>query len=86
MPTVISDFFGDQDPRVRTAALKAMVALARLGRTSDGPADLTLVLRACVRVFQLQLHERGTKIQQVIYEQVRPLFFFPPKLLVACRN
>lgn len=47
MPTVISDFFGDQDPRVRTAALKAMVALARLGRTSDGPADLTLVLRVC---------------------------------------
>uniref|UniRef100_A0A3Q2Z115 Integrator complex subunit 4 n=1 Tax=Hippocampus comes TaxID=109280 RepID=A0A3Q2Z115_HIPCM len=41
VPTVISDFFGDQDPRVRTAALKAM----------------------------LQLHERGTKIQQVIYEQ-----------------
>ncbi|XP_061136891.1 integrator complex subunit 4 isoform X2 [Syngnathus typhle] len=40
-PAVISDFFGDQDPRVRTAALKAM----------------------------LQLHERGTKIQQVIYEQ-----------------
>ncbi|XP_051933379.1 integrator complex subunit 4 [Hippocampus zosterae] len=39
--TVISDFFGDQDPRVRTAALKAM----------------------------LQLHERGTKIQQAIYEQ-----------------
>ncbi|XP_077398217.1 integrator complex subunit 4 isoform X2 [Festucalex cinctus] len=41
VPTIISDFFGDQDPRVRTAALKAM----------------------------LQLHERGMKIQQMIYEQ-----------------
>ncbi|XP_061537938.1 integrator complex subunit 4 isoform X1 [Phycodurus eques] len=41
VPSVISDYFGDQDPRVRTAALKAM----------------------------LQLHERGIKIQQMIYEQ-----------------
>uniref|UniRef100_A0A8C5DRW8 Integrator complex subunit 4 n=1 Tax=Gouania willdenowi TaxID=441366 RepID=A0A8C5DRW8_GOUWI len=39
--SIISDYFGDQDPRVRTAALKAM----------------------------LQLHERGMKIHQVIYEQ-----------------
>ncbi|XP_068173263.1 integrator complex subunit 4 [Antennarius striatus] len=39
--SIISDFFGDQDPRVRTAALKAM----------------------------LQLHERGMKIQEIIYEQ-----------------
>ncbi|XP_056139621.1 integrator complex subunit 4 isoform X2 [Lampris incognitus] len=39
--SVISDYFGDQDPRVRTAAIKAM----------------------------LQLHERGMKIQQIIYEQ-----------------
>lgn len=37
---VISDYFGDQDPRVRTAAIKAM----------------------------LQLHERGMKIMQIIYE------------------
>ncbi|XP_061682926.1 integrator complex subunit 4 isoform X2 [Syngnathoides biaculeatus] len=41
VPSVISDYFGDQDPRVRTAALKAT----------------------------LQLHERGIKIQQMIYEQ-----------------
>ncbi|XP_053728703.1 integrator complex subunit 4 isoform X1 [Synchiropus splendidus] len=39
--SIISDYFGDQDPRVRTAALKAM----------------------------LQLHERGMKIHQIIYEQ-----------------
>ncbi|XP_008307693.1 integrator complex subunit 4 isoform X2 [Cynoglossus semilaevis] len=39
--TIISDYFGDQDPRVRTAAIKAM----------------------------LQLHERGMKIQQIIYDQ-----------------
>lgn len=39
--SVISDYFGDQDPRVRTAALKAM----------------------------LQLHERGMKIHQIIYDQ-----------------
>ncbi|TRZ02149.1 hypothetical protein DNTS_014240, partial [Danionella cerebrum] len=38
---VISDYFQDQDPRVRTAAIKAM----------------------------LQLHERGMKIQQTIYNQ-----------------
>ncbi|XP_046891780.1 integrator complex subunit 4 isoform X2 [Hypomesus transpacificus] len=38
--SIISDYFGDQDPRVRTAAIKAM----------------------------LQLHERGMKIQQNIYE------------------
>uniref|UniRef100_A0A3Q4GMS4 Uncharacterized protein n=1 Tax=Neolamprologus brichardi TaxID=32507 RepID=A0A3Q4GMS4_NEOBR len=41
--SIISDYFGDQDPRVRTAALKAM----------------------------LQLHERGMKIHQIIYDQVR---------------
>ncbi|XP_062408896.1 integrator complex subunit 4 isoform X2 [Sardina pilchardus] len=39
--SVISDYFGDQDPRVRTAAIKAM----------------------------LQLHDRGMKIQQTIYNQ-----------------
>lgn len=39
--SIISDYFGDQDPRVRTAALKAM----------------------------LQLHDRGMKIHQIIYEQ-----------------
>ncbi|XP_061575888.1 integrator complex subunit 4 isoform X2 [Cololabis saira] len=38
---IISDYFADQDPRVRTAAIKAM----------------------------LQLHERGIKIHQIIYEQ-----------------
>nr|XP_061811956.1 integrator complex subunit 4-like [Nerophis lumbriciformis] len=41
VPSVISDYFGDRDPRVRAAALKAM----------------------------LQLHERGLKIQEGIYEQ-----------------
>uniref|UniRef100_A0A4W5QBS0 Integrator complex subunit 4 n=1 Tax=Hucho hucho TaxID=62062 RepID=A0A4W5QBS0_9TELE len=39
--SLISDYFADQDPRVRTAAIKAM----------------------------LQLHERGLKIQQTIYDQ-----------------
>ncbi|XP_053278025.1 integrator complex subunit 4 [Pleuronectes platessa] len=39
--SIISDYFGDQESRVRTAALKAM----------------------------LQLHERGMKIHQIIYEQ-----------------
>uniref|UniRef100_A0A3Q3G7J7 Integrator complex subunit 4 n=1 Tax=Labrus bergylta TaxID=56723 RepID=A0A3Q3G7J7_9LABR len=39
--SIISDYFGDQDPRVRTAAIKAM----------------------------LQLHERGIKIHDIIYEQ-----------------
>ncbi|XP_014913416.1 integrator complex subunit 4 [Poecilia latipinna] len=39
--SIISTYFSDQDPRVRTAALKAM----------------------------LQLHERGMKIHQIIYEQ-----------------
>ncbi|XP_015241161.1 PREDICTED: integrator complex subunit 4 [Cyprinodon variegatus] len=39
--SIISNYFSDQDPRVRTAALKAM----------------------------LQLHERGLKIHQIIYEQ-----------------
>ncbi|XP_028817647.1 integrator complex subunit 4 [Denticeps clupeoides] len=39
--SVISDYFADQDPRVRTAAIKAM----------------------------LQLHERGMKLQQTIYNQ-----------------
>ncbi|KAL6115657.1 ints4 [Pungitius sinensis] len=39
--SIISDYFGDQDPRVRTAALKAM----------------------------LQLHERGMKIHEIIYDQ-----------------
>ncbi|KAG7222063.1 hypothetical protein INR49_016762 [Caranx melampygus] len=39
--SIISDYFGDQDPRVRTAAIKAT----------------------------LQLHERGMKIHQIIYEQ-----------------
>uniref|UniRef100_A0A4W6FI11 Integrator complex subunit 4 n=1 Tax=Lates calcarifer TaxID=8187 RepID=A0A4W6FI11_LATCA len=39
--SIISDYFGDQDPRVRTAAIKAM----------------------------LQLHERGMKIHQIIYDQ-----------------
>ncbi|XP_041850945.1 integrator complex subunit 4 [Melanotaenia boesemani] len=39
--SIISDYFADQDPRVRTAALKAM----------------------------LQLHGRGMKIHQIIYEQ-----------------
>ncbi|KAM9317897.1 integrator complex subunit 4 [Pholidichthys leucotaenia] len=39
--SIISDYFGDQDPRVRTAALKAM----------------------------LQLHERGIRVHQIIYEQ-----------------
>ncbi|TNN48000.1 Integrator complex subunit 4 [Liparis tanakae] len=39
--TIISDYFGDQDPRVRTAAIKAM----------------------------LQLHERGMKIHEIIYNQ-----------------
>lgn len=39
--SVISDYFADQDPRVRTAAIKAM----------------------------LQLHERGMKIHQIIYDQ-----------------
>uniref|UniRef100_A0A673ZS25 Integrator complex subunit 4 n=1 Tax=Salmo trutta TaxID=8032 RepID=A0A673ZS25_SALTR len=41
VPSLISDYFADQDPRVRTAAIKAM----------------------------LQLHERGLKIQQTIYDQ-----------------
>ncbi|KAM4590494.1 integrator complex subunit 4 isoform 2-T2 [Fundulus diaphanus] len=41
VPNIISNYFADQDPRVRTAALKAM----------------------------LQLHERGMKIHQIIYEQ-----------------
>ncbi|XP_060779458.1 integrator complex subunit 4 [Neoarius graeffei] len=39
--SLISDYFSDQDPRVRTAAIKAM----------------------------LQLHERGMKLQQTIYNQ-----------------
>ncbi|XP_041918712.1 integrator complex subunit 4 isoform X1 [Alosa sapidissima] len=39
--SVISDYFADQDPRVRTAAIKAM----------------------------LQLHDRGMKLQQTIYNQ-----------------
>uniref|UniRef100_A0A8C2X6C0 Integrator complex subunit 4 n=1 Tax=Cyclopterus lumpus TaxID=8103 RepID=A0A8C2X6C0_CYCLU len=39
--SIISDYFGDQDPRVRTAAIKAM----------------------------LQLHERGMKIHEIIYNQ-----------------
>uniref|UniRef100_A0A7N9AL29 Integrator complex subunit 4 n=1 Tax=Mastacembelus armatus TaxID=205130 RepID=A0A7N9AL29_9TELE len=39
--SIISDYFADQDPRVRTAAIKAM----------------------------LQLHERGMKIHQIIYDQ-----------------
>ncbi|KAJ7995684.1 hypothetical protein DPEC_G00247130 [Dallia pectoralis] len=39
--SVISDYFTDQDPRVRTAAIKAM----------------------------LQMHDRGLKIQQTIYDQ-----------------
>ncbi|KAM4566821.1 integrator complex subunit 4 [Odontesthes bonariensis] len=39
--SIISDHFSDQDPRVRTAAIKAM----------------------------LQLHERGMKINQIIYDQ-----------------
>nr|XP_015197048.1 PREDICTED: integrator complex subunit 4 [Lepisosteus oculatus] len=39
--SIVSDYFGDQDPRVRTAAIKAM----------------------------LQLHERGMKLQQTIYNQ-----------------
>ncbi|XP_035535875.1 integrator complex subunit 4 [Morone saxatilis] len=39
--SIISDYFGDQDPRVRTAALKAM----------------------------LQLHERGMKVHEIIYDQ-----------------
>ncbi|XP_029026677.1 integrator complex subunit 4 isoform X1 [Betta splendens] len=39
--SIISDYFGDQDPRVRTAALKAM----------------------------LELHERGMRIHQIIYDQ-----------------
>ncbi|XP_026550058.1 integrator complex subunit 4-like, partial [Notechis scutatus] len=40
---IIGDHFSDQDPRVRSAAIKAM----------------------------LQLHERGLKLQQAIYNQVR---------------
>ncbi|NXW50187.1 INT4 protein, partial [Nyctiprogne leucopyga] len=40
---IIGDHFNDQDPRVRTAAIKAM----------------------------LQLHERGLKLQQAIYSQVK---------------
>ncbi|XP_019487192.1 PREDICTED: integrator complex subunit 4-like, partial [Hipposideros armiger] len=39
---IIGDYFSDQDPRVRTAAIKAM----------------------------LQLHERGLKLHQTIYNQV----------------
>ncbi|KAG7279067.1 LOW QUALITY PROTEIN: hypothetical protein CRUP_031703 [Coryphaenoides rupestris] len=39
--SVISDYFADQEPRVRTAAIKAM----------------------------LQLHDRGMKINQIIYDQ-----------------
>ncbi|XP_074536533.1 integrator complex subunit 4 [Halichoeres trimaculatus] len=39
--SIISDYFGDQDPRVRTAAIKAM----------------------------LQLHDRGIKIHEIVYEQ-----------------
>ncbi|TKS80533.1 Integrator complex subunit 4 [Collichthys lucidus] len=39
--SIISDYFGDQDPRVRTGALKSM----------------------------LQLHERGMKIHEIIYDQ-----------------
>ncbi|XP_034556724.1 integrator complex subunit 4 [Notolabrus celidotus] len=39
--SIISDYFGDQDPRVRTAAIKAM----------------------------LQLHDRGIKIHEIIYDQ-----------------
>ncbi|XP_028275121.1 integrator complex subunit 4 [Parambassis ranga] len=39
--SIISNYFGDQDPRVRTAAIKAM----------------------------LQLHERGMKTHQIIYDQ-----------------
>uniref|UniRef100_A0AAY5ESY8 Integrator complex subunit 4 n=1 Tax=Electrophorus electricus TaxID=8005 RepID=A0AAY5ESY8_ELEEL len=41
VPSLISDYFSDQDPRVRTAAIKAM----------------------------LQLHERGMKLQQTVYNQ-----------------
>uniref|UniRef100_A0A1A7WN72 Integrator complex subunit 4 n=1 Tax=Iconisemion striatum TaxID=60296 RepID=A0A1A7WN72_9TELE len=39
--SIISNYFADQDPRVRTAAIKAM----------------------------LQLHDRGMKIHQIIYDQ-----------------
>ncbi|KAE8294901.1 Integrator complex subunit 4 [Larimichthys crocea] len=39
--SIISDYFGDQDPRVRTGAIKSM----------------------------LQLHERGMKIHEIIYDQ-----------------
>lgn len=99
--SVISDYFGDQDPRVRTAALKAMVghcqalllpqkhtrnhscvcrdkAQTQLAITNPVWNSVYYVFNIIVWlssfvvllfVFQLQLHERGMKIHQIIYDQ-----------------
>lgn len=98
--SIISDYFGDQDPRVRTAAIKAMVGhrqhlhspkkststtLMYLGTTNDARKSSPLLFQwlfflcnrsFCVFVFQLQLHERGMKIHEIIYDQVTALFIF----------
>uniref|UniRef100_A0A1A8CET4 Integrator complex subunit 4 n=1 Tax=Nothobranchius kadleci TaxID=1051664 RepID=A0A1A8CET4_NOTKA len=56
-----------KDPRVRTAAIKAMVG-------HSGPQILVPILaeritQGLISVFQLQLHDRGMKIHQIIYDQ-----------------
>lgn len=77
--SIISDYFGDQDPRVRTAALKAMVRDLNLLKPDTGTTLHAQVLSsfcALLFVLQLQLHERGMKIYQIIYDQVTALYLY----------
>lgn len=78
--SIISNYFADQDPRVRNAALKATVEQQNTFKFHPPPArkepplvatqQMTIIKHITHVLLQLQLHERGIKIDEIIYDQV----------------